>query len=271
MDILVFAPHPDDAELFCGGIIATSIKQGHQVGIIDMTRGEMSSRGDLETRARETELASQALGVKLRLNLGLPDGQINRDTNLISRQQQLSMIVGQIRQHNPKIILAPYWQERHPDHESASELIREAVFFSSVRRFISSPDLPAYTPPALLFYQLRVAFEPSIIVDTTDTWQQKLAAMQAYATQVTPSRAAGSSCQKQGDPAEDINFKTLLSSELSLESIEDRDAYYGKMIGVRYGEPLLSLSSIGSKDLLKTMETNLANPPLLFPNYKRCG
>jgi len=271
MDILVFAPHPDDAELFCGGIIASSIKQGHQVGIIDLTRGEMSSRGDLETRAAETKNASLILGVKVRLNLGLPDCNLNRDTKSLSREEQLSLVVGQIRQHRPKIILAPYWQERHPDHEAASQLIREANFFSGVRKFASTPDLPAYSPPILLFYQLRVAFEPSLIIDTTEAWPTKLAAMKAYASQVTPVFLNGSTTEKRGCVSADQTFKTLLSSELSLESIKGRDAYYGKLIGVRYGEPLLCLSPIAASNLIKTMETNLANPPLLFSNYMRRG
>lgn len=274
MDILVFAPHPDDAELFCGGIIATSIKQGHKVGIVDMTRGELSSRGDLVTRAEETEMASQILGVHVRVNLGLPDGQINRDSPALSRQQQLASVVGQIRQQKPRIILAPYWQERHPDHEAAAQLIKDAAFFSGVRKFISTPDLPAYTASALLFYQLRVTFEPSLIVDTTEGWQQKLAAIKAYVSQVTPVSAidaSDTSVNTATNSDSDHSFKTLLSSELSLQSIESRDAFYGKMIGVRYGEPLLSLSPIASSDLLTTMESSLAKRPLLFPNYTRRG
>lgn len=277
MDILVFAPHPDDAELFCGGTIATSIKQGHKVGIVDMTRGEMSSRGDLATRAKETEMASQILGVDVRVNLGLPDGQINRDSAALSRQHQLASVVGQIRQHQPRIILAPYWQERHPDHEAAAQLIKDAAFFSGVRKFASAPDLPAYTAPSLLFYQLRVAFEPSLIVNTTEVWPQKLAAIKAYSSQVTPVsnveafNVSDTKLNTATNRDSDHGFKTLLSSELSLQSIESRDAHYGKMIGVSYGEPLLSLSPIAASDLLTTMESSLANRALIFPNYTRRG
>ena len=272
LDLLVIAPHPDDAEIFCGGIIATCIQQNRRVGILDLTKGELSSRGDLKTRAIETTNATKILGVAWRRNLELPDGSIGIDHRkgkqlFLSREEQLKKLVGVIRSVTPSLILAPYWKERHPDHERASHLVKEAVFFAGVRKFESLPKSKAITSPQLAYYQLRVAFSPNLIVDTSNVWNTKLKAMHAYSSQfglTTPGRVGSKHKSSRASQNPDTNFETLLSSPLSISSIQSRDAYYGAMIGAHYGEPLLTHSPIKCLDPLDLLGSERTQS-FLFP------
>ena len=122
LDVLVFGPHPDDAELGCGGAIIKATRKGLQVGIVDLTGGEMGTKGDKETRLKEAQKAKEILGVKFRENLGFPDGYLGTG----EKEEFILAITNKIREFKPKIVLAPYWDDRHPDHIVASEMITKA-------------------------------------------------------------------------------------------------------------------------------------------------
>lgn len=225
VDLLVVAPHPDDAELFAGGLIALSIEQKHSVAIVDLTKGELSSRGTLEIRAKETVKASQALGVTLRQNLELPDGSIGIDGSL-SRSNQLSKLVDSFRTLKPKLLCIPYHKERHPDHQRASILSEEAAFFSGVKHFQSDPTLAPFSIPRIIFYPMRVEASTSFIVDISSVIDKKWNAIKAFGSQFE---------LKNEHP-------TLISSPLNLSSLKAREEYYGSMIGSSAGEPYVMKS-----------------------------
>jgi bacillithiol biosynthesis deacetylase BshB1 len=239
-DTVVVSPHPDDAELFCGGTIRKSVKQGQAVVVLDLTEGERSSRGDLETRREESKKAGEVLGIRERVNLGLPDGGIGA--------HHLQVAVEALRKYRPNILLLPYWEERHPDHENASKLFTDAVFYSGVKKFL--PEGEPYSVPTVLYYQFRYAFRPSFVVDITDVAAEKYQAVRCYASQLG---------LHPGDTP-----TTLLSSPLTLSSLEARDGFYGAMIGVRYGEPLLSKGVPGVQSLGEFAANHLSSPPLMY-------
>jgi bacillithiol biosynthesis deacetylase BshB1 len=245
VDLLAFGPHPDDVELFCGGLLASMQAKGYRIGVVDLTRGELSSRGTPATRAAETEAASAVLGLAFRDQLGLAD------TGLAPwSDAQLLPIVASLRRHRPEIVVAPWERERHPDHEAASALVARAVFLAGVRNFATDPQLPAFTPRTVLYYPMRHLGEPSVIIDTSAVAERKLAAVRCYASQV------------QADPDAP---PTLVGSPLSLESIDARDRFYGAQIGAAHGEPYIVRHAIGLADPIDHFRRNAWAPPLFFP------
>ena len=255
LEVLAFGPHPDDVELFCGGLLSLMAGQGHRTGIVDLTRGEKSSRGTPETRAAETEAASRALGLTLRENLGLPDGWVSPWSGFEApeperaRTAPVARVVEVLRRLRPELVLVPWQQERHPDHEATSALVTRALFFASVRKFEAEPPGAAFTPRQVLYYPLRHLAEPSFVVDVTAVHARKMAAIHCYASQVQP-RADGP--------------QTLVGSPLSLTSLEARDAFYGARIGVARGEPYITRETLGLADPLAHFRRNTFARPLFF-------
>lgn len=222
--IAAFAPHPDDAEIFCGGLLASSAGRGYSTGIVDLSRGELSSRGDLSTRAKESAAASALLKLAVRENLDIPDGAIGID-GPASVYEQTRRVVAAIRRLKPEVVLAPYWQERHPDHPGASALITRSVFLSGLTKYdCGEPDLGPYSPRQILYYQMRYELEPSFVVDISAVVEQKYQAINCYGSQVAPSKTSDQP-------------KTLIGSDLNLSSLRARDTYFGAMIGTAAGEP----------------------------------
>ena len=259
IDVLAFGPHPDDVELFCGGLLARMAAQGYRTGIIDLTRGEKSSRGTPETRAEETEAASRALGLSLRENLGLPDGWVNPWAGSESpepertRTAAVSRVVEVLRRLRPELVVVPWEEERHPDHEATSALVTRALFFAGVRKFDTEPPGPPFTPRQVLYYPLRHLAEPSFVVDVTPVYEQKRAAVRCYASQVQPRPDAP---------------PTLVGSPLSLSSLEARDAFYGAQVGVAYGEPYVLRETLGLIDPVEHFRRNSFARPLFFPQRR---
>jgi bacillithiol biosynthesis deacetylase BshB1 len=179
LDILVFAAHPDDAEIGMGGTIAKHIKEGLTVGIIDLTFAEMSSNGNVEIRQREAAEASAILGVTIRDNLGLPDRQ------LAAIAQQTDLIVAAIRKYRPRLVFAPYFVDRHPDHITCSRMVEEAVFNAKLRRYMS--DLQAWTVDQLYYYFINDAHPPQLLIDITEVHEIKMNALKAYRSQFLPA------------------------------------------------------------------------------------
>jgi len=224
LDLLVVAPHPDDAELSVGGTILKSVAQGLRVGIVELTTGEPTPRGTLERRQQETDAATKVLGVHWRHQLGLPNRKL--ENNLQARRQ----LAGLFRQIRPKVILAPYWEDVHPDHVAASPLVDAARFWAKLSR----TDLPGepFYPPRLFYFwsiHLRITEQPSFVVDISEHINRKLEAIACYKSQVIEGRSEA--------------HPTLL------DDIRDRARYWGWAIERSYGEPLYSREKIRIDDL----------------------
>lgn len=234
VDLLAFGPHPDDVEIFCGGILARMADLGHSVGVVDLTRGERASNGTPEERAAEAQEAARILGLRFRENLGLPDTGIDP-----ADREQLVRAVEAIRRHRPEIVLIPWREERHPDHEAASALLYRAAFYAGVRGF-ETPGLERFVPRQVLQYAMRFRMSPSFVVDTSAVAERKRQAIACYGSQL--GRRPGS-------------VPTLVASG-TIEAIEARDRYYGSMIGVSHGEPLRSVAVMGIADLVRHFREN---------------
>ncbi len=246
LDYVAFGPHPDDVELFCGGLLAAGGERGHRVGVVDLTRGEMASRGTPETRAAETEAASRELGLVHRENLGLPDAGLRADDD-----RAAALVVDALRRLRPEIVVAPYWHERHPDHEAASALVTRALFLAGLRKY---GDGEPHTPRQALFYPMRHLAEPSLVVDVSAVHARKMAAVRCYGSQVA--------ARPDAPP-------TLVGSALSLSSLEARDAFYGARIGVAFGEPYVVRETLGLADPLDHFRRNqFGGKPLFFPERR---
>lgn len=223
MDIIAFGPHPDDVEMFCGGTIAKLVQSGYSVALIDMTNGELGTRGTAEDRFHEAQNAAELLGITQRIRLGLPDGGLNsRDYS------QRHQIVETIRGYSPDLILAPAARDRHPDHIQGSALVEEAIFLANVGGYPS--DLPRHKVSAFMRYPMWWQAEADLVIDVSETWKLRMDAVQAYKTQFHTPGVDG--------PA------TLLADEKFVEWLEGRGSHYGKQIGVRKGEPFLMRNPI---------------------------
>ncbi len=215
LDVLAFSPHPDDAEIGCGGALALAVRQGLRVGVADLTNGERATRGTPAGRATEREAATQTLRLSERIALGLPDGELGRSREAVAR------VVDVIRDARPHTVLAPNDTDRHPDHEAAGRIVREGCFAAGVGRVGSGG---VHRPARQFSYMAHSPFEPSFVVDISEVWEQKGAAVGCYRSQFSPDG---------GDPA------TALSGGDFLELLEVRARWFGAMIGVRHGEPYL--------------------------------
>jgi N-acetylglucosamine malate deacetylase 1 len=255
LELLAFGPHPDDVELFCGGLLAKLAGAGHRTGIVDLTRGEKSSRGTPGTRTQETEAASRALGLALRENLALPDGWVHPWAGFEAPEREaeapVARVVEVLRRLRPELVLVPWEEERHPDHAATSALVTRALFFAGVRHF--APGLPPFAPRQVLYYPMRHLAEPSVVVDVTEAYPRKLSAVHCYASQVQPSPGAP---------------PTLVGSALSLSSLEARDRFYGAQVGVAHGEPYVLREVLGLADPLDHFRRNAFARPLFFPQRR---
>lgn len=219
LDLLAIAAHPDDAELTCGGTLARMVAAGYQVGILDLTRGEMGTRGTPEIRAREADCAAQALGVQHRENLGLPDA------NVEPNQENKLKVAARIRALRPRSVILPYWEARHPDHYNASHLAYEACFLAGLKQL--SLEGEAYRPFKILYATMYAeTVRPSFIVDITAQFDRRLQAIRCYESQFARKQPS-----KDGSvyiPLDDLE-----------EHVTRMARHYGAMIGVKYGEPFL--------------------------------
>jgi len=222
--ILIFGPHPDDAELGMGGAILKFVKEGRRVGILDLTSGEPTPHGTPEIRARETAAATAILGIDWRENLGLP----NR--SLEATIENRAKLAGVIRQVRPRWLFAPYWVDAHPDHVAATELVEADRFWAKLTKTDLS-GTPHHPQRIYNYYcvHLKLAAQPAFILDITDVWEQKLAAIRAYESQFITGRST--------DPP------------VFIDALRDEAAYWGKAIGTMYGEPFTSREPVGLKSM----------------------
>jgi bacillithiol biosynthesis deacetylase BshB1 len=239
VDALAFGPHPDDVELFCGGTLIRLAELGRTTAVADLTRGEKASHGTPEERARETEAASAVLGIAFRDQLELPD------TELAPVPAQIARVVELLRRRRPELVLAPWLEDRHPDHAAAGALITRAVVFAGVRNYAPEAG-PRFVPRQLLYYALRHRMTPSFIVDTSPAAARKARAIACYASQLA----------RRGDAGPGDADPTLISAPGAIAAIEARDRYYGSMIGTSHGEPLRSAAALGVVDPVRQFRDN---------------
>lgn len=224
LDYLVIAAHPDDAELCIGGTILALKSSGARVGILDLTSGEPTPHGSVEIRERETAQATEVLGVDYRGNLGLPNRAVMAD--LTSRKQLASAI----RQLRPTTLLAHYWEDAHPDHVAASELVDAARFWAKLSK-TDMPGEPFYPRRIVYFHSmhLRMHVQPSFVIDISPHLEKKLEAIACYHSQFIAGRPTAP--------------PTLLDDVRSLAR------YWGYLIGAQYGEPLRTREQVGLRGL----------------------
>lgn len=235
LDVLAFGAHPDDVELGCGGTIHKLVKKGYKVGIADLTRGELGTRGTEAIRAQEAKDAAEILGVIVRDNCGISDGHIE-----INRENKIR-VIEMIRKYQPELMLIPYFSDRHPDHVNASKLIKECVYYAGTEKWpvnIPTTQLPAHRPKNFLYYMLAEPFEPNVIVDVTDEVDVRVKAFQAFKSQFYV-------------PGHESNEKeTWISKPEFAESLLARLGFYGFQINTRYAEAFYSEKPIRIDDLM---------------------
>ncbi|XOV68779.1 MAG: bacillithiol biosynthesis deacetylase BshB1 [Fluviicola sp.] len=219
LDILAFAAHPDDVELACAGTVIKHIGAGLQVGIVDLTQGEMGSRGTIETRYEEAAEASKVMGVTERINLKMPDGlfEIN--------EKNKRLIVEQVRRYKPEIVLANAVDDRHPDHGRAARLVSEACFLASLIKFETEWEgepQSAHRPKAVYHYIQDRYIKPDFVVDVTEVAEQKMKAIQAYKTQFFQDGQSGP--------------KTPISGKDFMDFVWSRMREMGRQAGFDCGE-----------------------------------
>ncbi len=247
LDLLAVGPHPDDVELFCGGTLIRAAELGHSTGVLDLTRGERATHGTPEQRVREAAAAAEVMGLRLRENLGLPDAGLEPGAS-----QQIEAVVEVLRRLRPEIVLIPWIEDRHPDHEAAAALLLKAIFLAGLARYVTGagrvdgpgapgPATAPFVPRQVLHYAMRHRMPPSFVVDTSAAAARKAAAIACHASQVAPP--AG------GAP-------TLIGSAAAIAAIEARDRYYGSMIGTSAGEPLRAVATPGLADPVRHFRDN---------------
>lgn len=218
VDVMAFGAHPDDVELGAGATLAHCVAGGLEVGIVDLTRGEMGTRGTPAIRAREARAAQRILGASFRRQLDFGDGQLRT-----GREEELELIE-LIRRHTPSILIAPYPDDRHPDHTRTGQLVTDTWFYAGLKNLVSQSS--AHRPQAVIYYLQNYQFRPSLVVDVTDVWKKKMRAIAAYGSQFYNPKSKG--------PV------TMIAQKSFVDMIEARGRHFGALIGADYGEAFVS-------------------------------
>jgi len=230
LDLLAIAAHPDDVELTCGGTLLKMARSGYKTGILDLTAGEMGTRGTPETRAKEAAKAAKLLGVSWRGTLGVPDSDVQP-----SRQHKLKL-AGLIRELRPKTVIIPYWAARHPDHYHASALGYEGCFLAGLKALPIAGD--AYRPFKILYATSFADVRPTFVVDITKEFAQRRKAILAFASQFRPVKG-------------EVKSNVFLAIDRLEDEMNQLARHYGQMIGVKYGEPFLTKELMQVENILE--------------------
>lgn len=237
LDILAIGVHPDDVELGCGGTVIKHIKLGYKVGILDLTQGELGSRGSAELRLKEAEKARKYAGALVRENIGLKDGLfINDETSKMK-------IIEVIRKYQPDIVLANTVKDRHPDHSRAATLISESCFLSGLIKInteIQGEKQSKWRPKKIFHYVQDQYVEPDFLVDVTDHFEDKMKMVLCFESQFYST-----------DDSSQV--KTPISGKDFLEFLEARAKEFGRKIGVKYAEGFVDNSFVGISDITKVL------------------
>jgi len=232
LDILAVAAHPDDVELGCSGTLLMEIKNGKKVGIVDLTQGELGTRGTIETRKAEAEKSAKVMGVSVRENLKMADGFFQND-----RTHQLQLVRA-IRKYQPEIILGNALEDRHPDHGRAARLIADSAFLSGLQKIETKDEqgtMQAAWRPKYVFHFIQDRYlVPSFVIDITDVFEDKMASIACFASQFYVNGAE-----------DDDEPQSYISTPDFLDSVIARARMMGKRIGVKYGEGFNTEKSIG--------------------------
>lgn len=235
LDILAIGVHPDDVELGCSGTLINELKRGKKVGIVDLTQGELGTRGTIETRYQEAANAARIIGVHVRENLKMRDGFFRND-----EENQLQLIRA-IRKYQPEIVIANILHDRHPDHGRAGKMIADCCFLSGLIKIETKDEngsLQARWKPSYVLHYLQDWYhEPDLLIDITDVFEQRMKAIEAYSTQFYTNSDGSEGPQ------------TYISTPDFLESIKARARSLGKRIGVKYAEGFVTEKKIGIRNL----------------------
>jgi len=229
LDLLCIAPHRDDAELTCGGTLIKAVDDGYRVGVVDLTQGEMGTRGSAALRAAEAQNAADVMGLAVRENLGLPDAGVE------NTRQTREQLVAVIRRLQPRVVIIPPRVGRHPDHRVSSELARDACFLAGLARYV--PDVPNHRPHKLLYVQTyrEDADKPTFVVDISEQFERKLAAIRCYGSQFDDTIQAG---------------EVFPNGEALYDIVRHQAAHYGSLIRCRYGEPFVTDETMRVADVM---------------------
>jgi N-acetylglucosamine malate deacetylase 1 len=228
LDVLAFGVHPDDVELGCSGTILACIAEGKKVGIVDLTRGELGTRGTVETRKTEAANAAKVLGVHIRENLGMADAFFQND------EKHQRQVIEVIRKYRPEIILCNAPEDRHPDHGRSSKLVADAAFFSGLRKIITQAEgeeQEAWRPKYVFHYLQDRFLQPDFVVDISAYIDSKIESILAYTTQFHNPNL--------NEP------QTYISTPEFLETVKARAMMLGKRIGVKFAEGYISEKMVG--------------------------
>ena len=227
-----FGAHPDDVELTCGGTLVKLKQRGYRFGIVDLTRGEMGTRGTPEIRAREALRAAEILGAEFREALDLGDGGLRR-----GREEELA-VIDVVRREKPRLVLTPYPDDRHPDHRRAGQLVTDACYYAGTRKL--ETNYPAHRPQQTIYFSTYLGWTPRFLVDVTDVIETRRAAMRAFESQF----------HKEGS----TEPETVLAQKSFLDMIEARAREYGAMINVEFAEGFLAARPPRIDDLVQAFE-----------------
>ena len=228
VDILAIAAHRDDVELTCGGALIKAASLGRTTAVIDLTAGELGTRGSAELRGQEADKAAKIMGLSARENLGLPDGGV------VNSPETRAQLASAIRKLRPQVVIAPSMTGKHPDHTVSAQLIRDACFVAGLKKV--APEVPVHRPRKIihcLAYR-EDYIKPTFVVDISDVFEQKLAAIKCYASQFDEATQAGE-VLPNGEPLYDI--------------IRHQAAHYGSLIRTRYGEPFHTMETMRVDDI----------------------
>jgi N-acetylglucosamine malate deacetylase 1 len=235
LDLLAIAAHPDDVELTCGGTLLKMAKLGYSTGILDLTAGEMGTRGTPETRAKEAAKAAKLLRVKWRGTLGVPDSDVQP-----SRQHKL-LLAEVVREHRPKTVILPYWEARHPDHYHASALGYEGCFLAGLKQLPIAGE--PFRPFKILYATSFAEVRPTFVVDITPEYEQRRKAILAFASQFIPPKGESRAKFKKTSV-----FLAIDRLEFHMNQIARQ---FGEAIGVQYGEPFLVKELMQVRDVVE--------------------
>jgi len=234
VDILAFGAHPDDVEICCGGTLLKASAQGHRAAVVDLTRGEMASRGTAEERDSEAAAAAEILGLAGRRNLDLGDGR------LMDTQQARELVAVEIRRFKPRLIFAPFTGDRHPDHDAAGRLVQAASFYARMKNRVlrdreTDEPLEPHSPTLVLVYPMHEQVEVTLIVDVSEYHERKVEAVSAYRSQFF-------------NPMPD-DYQFIGAADY-LHMIRARGAFYGSKVQAAYGEPFIARGALKIADPL---------------------
>lgn len=237
LDALAIGAHPDDVELGCGGTLLKLVSSGYRVGVLDMARGEMGTRGSAEIRSREAAAGARELGLTVRDNLELPDGHI-----WLTEDSRTKM-VRKIRLYRPRVIFTHYWEDPHPDHVHTCQIVREGAHVAGLAKYDADSGQERFRPQAIAHFMFPRTAVPTFVVDITDFADQKRRAIACYGSQLY-------------DPASK-ELETALSGEGFLRRVESRQRFYGSLIAVDHAEAFIVREALNIHDPIELLSRKM--------------